>query len=168
MSLKMPEIDAGTIARRAEIIAAMRILLPEGSVITEEDSLRVYESDGLTAYRQLPLIVVLPETTAEVVAIMRYCSGHKIRIVPRGAGTGLSGGALPLADAITIGLGKFKHIVDIDLPNRVVRAQAGVTNLAITQAVEHVGFYYAPRPLQPDRLHHRRQRRREFRRRALP
>ena len=146
MSLKMPEIDAGTIARRAEIIAAMRILLPEGSVITEEDSLRVYESDGLTAYRQLPLIVVLPETTAEVVAIMRYCSGHKIRIVPRGAGTGLSGGALPLADAITIGLGKFKHIVDIDLPNRVVRAQAGVTNLAITQAVEHVGFYYAPDP----------------------
>ncbi len=146
MSLKMPEIDAGTIARRAEIVAAMRVFLPNGAVITEEDRLRVYESDGLTAYRQLPLIVVLPETTAEVVAIMRYCSEHKIRIVPRGAGTGLSGGALPLADAITIGLGKFKRIVDIDLPNRVVRAQAGVTNLAITKAVEHAGFYYAPDP----------------------
>ena len=80
MSLKMPEIDAGTIARRAEIVAAMRVLMPEGSVITEGDSLRVYESDGLTAYRRLPLIVVLPETTAEVVAIMRYCSEHKVRI----------------------------------------------------------------------------------------
>ena len=146
MSLKMPDIDAGTVARRAEIIAAMRDILPDAAVITEEDRLRVYESDGLTAYRQLPLIVVLPETTEQVARIMRYCSDHKVRIVPRGAGTGLSGGALPLADAITIGLGKFKRIVDIDLPNRAVRAQAGVTNLAITKAVEHAGFYYAPDP----------------------
>jgi glycolate oxidase len=112
----------------------------------DEAALRAFESDGLTAYRQLPLIVVLPETTAEVAAILRYCHDEGIKVVPRGAGTSLSGGALPLADGITLGLGKFNRILEVDFANRCVVAQPGVTNLAVTRAVEHAGFYYAPDP----------------------
>ena len=146
MTLCMPPADPAVMARRLTIAAALRTMVPADNVITGEDALRAYDSDGLTAYRQLPMIVVLPETTAQVSAILRYCAGEGIKIVPRGAGTGLSGGALPLADGITLGLGKFKRILDIDLPNRAVRAQPGVTNLALTQAVQHHGFYYAPDP----------------------
>ena len=146
MTLCMPAADPAIMARRLTIAAALRTMVPAANVITAEDALRAYDSDGLTAYRQLPMIVVLPETTAQVSAILRYCAGEGIRIVPRGAGTGLSGGALPLADAITLGLGKFNRILDIDLPNRAVRTQPGVTNLALTQAVQHHGFYYAPDP----------------------
>ena len=144
--LLMPAPDQAVLARRGEIIAALRDMVPAASVITAEDELRVFESDGLTAYHQLPMIVVLPETTAQVAQILRYCNAQKIKVVPRGAGTGLSGGALPLADAITLGLGKLNRILEIDYANRVVHAQPGVTNLAITKAVEHAGFYYAPDP----------------------
>jgi glycolate oxidase len=143
---RMPVPDVSVITRRAEIIAAMRAIVPAASVIIGEEQLRAYESDGLTAYRQPPLIVVLPETTAQVAQVMKYCCDHNVRIVPRGAGTGLSGGALPLADAITIGLAKLNRILEIDFANRAVRAQCGVTNLAISKAVEHAGFYYAPDP----------------------
>ena len=115
-------------------------------MITDSDELRAYDHDGLMAYKGLPLIVVLPETTEQVSAILKYAVRHNVKIVPRGAGTGLSGGALPLADAITVGLAKFNKILDIDFDNRAVVAQTGVTNLAITQAVEHEGFYYAPDP----------------------
>ena len=108
--------------------------------------MRAYECDGLTAYRQLPLIVVLPETTEQVSDVLQYCYGEGIKIVPRGAGTSLSGGALPLADGITLGLGKFNRILEVDYKNRCVRAQTGVTNLAITNAVNGEGFYYAPDP----------------------
>ena len=108
--------------------------------------LRVYESDGLTAYRQLPMIVALPETTEQVSTILRLCHERGIKVVPRGAGTGLSGGALPLADGITLGLAKLNRILDVDLENRSVTAQPGVTNLAITAAVADHGFYYAPDP----------------------
>src|SRR5262249_9649221 len=119
-SLRMPELDQAVIARRAEIAAALRDILPASGVITGTERLRVYESYGLTAYHQLPLIVALPETTAQVAEILKYCSANGIKVVPRGAGTGLSGGALPLADAITLGLSKFKRILEIDLPNRAV------------------------------------------------
>jgi glycolate oxidase len=142
----MPEPDAGVIARRAEIIKAMQVLVSGEGVITEEEELRAYDHDGLMAYKGLPLVVVLPETTEQVSAILKYCAANEVKIVPRGAGTGLSGGALPLADAITLGLGKFKKIIEIDYGNRTVVTQPGVTNLAITQAVEHEGFYYAPDP----------------------
>ena len=98
------------------------------------------------AYRQLPMIVVLPENTAQVAAILKYCHTNKIRVVPRGAGTGLSGGALPMADAITISMMKFNRVLDIDWDNRAAVVQPGVTNLGITRAVEHKGFYYAPDP----------------------
>ena len=144
--MKMPVPDKDVIARRAEIIDRLRTLVPARCVIAAEDELRPYETDGLTAYRQLPLIVVLPETTEQVSKVLAYCHAEGIKVVPRGAGTGLSGGALPLADAITLGLGKFNRILDIDFDNRAVRAQPGVTNLGITKAVEHEGFYYAPDP----------------------
>jgi len=142
----MPEPDAGVMSRRNQIIERLRAIVPGEGVIADTDELRVYESDGLTAYRQLPLIVVLPETTEQVSKVLRYCREEGVKIVPRGAGTSLSGGALPLADAITLGLGKFNRILDIDYDNRCVVAQPGVSNLAITNAVAERGFYYAPDP----------------------
>jgi glycolate oxidase len=144
--MQMPQPDQGAIDRRAEIAAALRRILPAESVVEAEDARRVYESDGLTAYRQLPLLVALPATTAEVSAILRYCHENKLKVVPRGAGTSLSGGALPLADGILLGLAKFNRILDIDFANRAAVVQPGVTNLAITRAVEANGFYYAPDP----------------------
>ncbi len=144
--MRMPDPDRDVISRRGEIIAALRGIVPGEGVIAEEEELRAYECDGLTAYRQLPMIVVLPETTQQVAEILKYCHGSGIKIVPRGAGTSLSGGALPLEDGITLGLGKFNRILDIDYDNRCVTAQPGVTNLAITHAVEADGFYYAPDP----------------------
>ncbi len=144
--MEMPEPDVATTNRRATIIDALRQIVPAASVIAEEEGLRAYECDGLTAYRQLPLIVVLPETTEQISRILKYCKEADVKIVPRGAGTSLSGGALPLADAITLGLGKLNRILDVDYENRCVVAQPGVTNLAITQAVEDDGFYYAPDP----------------------
>lgn len=144
--MRMPDPNRDVISRRGEIIAALRRIVPGEGVIAEEEELRAYECDGLTAYRQLPMIVVLPETTQQVAEILKYCHGSGIKIVPRGAGTSLSGGALPLEDGITLGLGKFNRILDIDYDNRCVTAQPGVTNLAITHAVEADGFYYAPDP----------------------
>jgi glycolate oxidase len=144
--MQMPEPDSAVIARRGDIVAALRRIVPGEGVIAEETALRAYECDGLTAYRQLPLIVVLPETVDQVARVLRYCREHGVKIVPRGGGTSLSGGALPLADGITLGLGKFNRILEIDYPNRCVVAQPGVTNLALTQAVEADGFYYAPDP----------------------
>lgn len=144
--MQMPEPDRDVIARRAEIIAAMRAIVPGEGVIADDAMLKAFECDGLMAYRQLPLIVVLPETTAQVSDILRYCHENNVKIVPRGAGTGLSGGALPLADAITLGLTKFNRVLDIDYPNRCVVVQPGVTNLGVTKAVEDDGFYYAPDP----------------------
>ena len=144
--MKMPDPDQAVLARRGEIIAAMRTIVPDQSVIVEERELAVYESDGLTAYHQLPMIVVLPDTAAQVSQVLAYCEKNNVKIVPRGAGTSLSGGALPLADGITLGLGKFNRVLEIDYDNRCARVQPGVTNLAISQAVEGEGFYYAPDP----------------------
>ncbi len=144
--MKMPIPDAAIIARRADIIAALKGLVPSDNVITDEDALRVYECDGLSAYRQLPMVVALPETTAQVAEILKYCKAEGIKVVPRGSGTSLSGGALPLADAVILGLAKFNRILEIDFDNRCVVAQPGVTNLGITHAVQHRNFYYAPDP----------------------
>jgi glycolate oxidase len=144
--MRMPEPDQAIMARKGEIVAALRLIVPGEGVVTNEDELRAYESDGLTAYRQPPFIVVLPETTEEVSKVLRLCQDLGVKVVPRGAGTSLSGGALPLADGVVLGLGKFKRILEVDYDNRCVVAQPGVTNLAITQAVEQAGFYYAPDP----------------------
>ncbi|MCW8836777.1 MAG: FAD-binding protein [Rhodospirillales bacterium] len=144
--MKMPEPDAKVIARRAGIATRLRAMLPADCVIIDDDELRAYECDGLSAYRQMPLIVALPETAEQVARVLRYCHEEGVKIVPRGAGTGLSGGALPLADAITLGLGKLNRILEIDYDNRCVVVQPGVTNKAITDAVAGNGFYYAPDP----------------------
>jgi glycolate oxidase len=144
--MEMPIPDKATIARRDEIAGALRQIVPGEGVIVSEPERRAYESDGLTAYRQPPLVVVLPSTVAEVAAVLRYCKAEGIKVVPRGAGTSLSGGALPLADGVLLGMAKFNRILDIDYDNRCVVAQPGVTNLGITHAVEGAGFYYAPDP----------------------
>jgi len=144
--MRMPEPDRQVIAAKSDIVAALRAIVPGEGVIVDDEELRAYESDGLTAYRQLPLIVVLPETTAQVSQILRVCRQRGVKVVPRGAGTSLSGGALPLADGIILGLGKFNRVLEIDYDNRCAVVQPGVTNLAITRAVEGEGFYYAPDP----------------------
>jgi len=144
--LKMPEPDGGILKRRDEIIRALKQRVPGEGVISDVDEMRPFESDGLTAYRQVPMIVVLPSTVEEVSAVLKYCHQEGIKVVPRGAGTSLSGGALPLEDGVLLGLGKFNRVVDIDFDNRCAVVQPGVTNLAITHAVAHEGFYYAPDP----------------------
>jgi len=146
MPVTMPVPDADVVARRDEIVRALRGIVPGEGVIASEPQMRPYETDGLTAYRQLPMVVVLPSTTEQVSRVLRYCYEQGIRVVPRGAGTSLSGGALPLVDGVLLGMAKFNRILDVDLDNRAVVAQPGVTNLAITEAVEHAGFYYAPDP----------------------
>jgi len=143
--MRMPAPDRAVMANRPRLIERLRAAVP-GGVIVEEDALRPYETDGLTAYRQLPLVVVLPSSTTEVAAALAVCHGMGVKVVPRGAGTGLSGGALPLADGVLMGLSKLNRILDIDYANRTVTVQPGVTNLGITRAVEHRGFYYAPDP----------------------
>ena len=144
--LLMPAPDAATLSRRAEIVAHMRTIVPGEGVVDAVTAMRAFETDGLTAYRQLPLVVVLPETVAQVSRILKYCGEQGIRVVPRGSGTSLSGGALPLQDAVLLVMSRFNRILEVDFPNRCVVAQPGVTNLGITQAVEEDGFYYAPDP----------------------
>jgi glycolate oxidase len=146
MSLKMPAPDTAVLAKRDDIIAALRAIVPGEGVITKPHELKPFESDGLTAYRQPPMVVALPETTAQVSAILKYCHANNVKIVPRGSGTSLSGGALPLADAVLLGLSKFNRILAIDYDDRIAVVQPGVTNLAVTQAVQDEGFYYAPDP----------------------
>ena len=146
MSIAMPKPDPATLAKRAEIVADMRIIVPGEGVVEAPNEMRAFETDGLTAYRQMPLVVVLPETTAQVSRILKYCNERNIRVVPRGSGTSLSGGALPLGDAVLLVMTRFNRVLEIDLPNRCVVAQPGVTNLGISQAVEGDGFYYAPDP----------------------
>src|SRR6202049_3374457 len=146
MPVLMPLFDDAVLKRRAEIVAALKRIVPGEGVIASEEAMRPYESDGFTAYRQLPMVVVLPETTAQVSAVLGFCHGEGIKVVPRGAGTSLSGGALPLGDGVLLGMAKFNRIREIDFDNRVAVVEPGVTNLAVTQAVEHAGFYYAPDP----------------------
>ena len=142
----MPDPDQDVIDRRDAICAALKKIVPAACVIDSQESMRAYDADGLSAYRQLPLAVVLPETVEQIAAVMKWCKAEGVKVVPRGAGTSLSGGALPLADAVLLGLGKFNRILEVDYDNRCVVAQPGVTNLAITHAVQGDGFYYAPDP----------------------
>src|ERR1700752_1204604 len=134
MSVTMPEPDSAGLGRRERIVAALRTIVPGEGVIAGEREMRPYESDGLTAYRQLPMVVVLPGTTQQVSQVLRYCYDEGIKVVPRGAGTSLSGGALPLADGVLLGMAKFNRIREIDFANRVAVVEPGVTNLAVSQA----------------------------------
>ena len=146
MAVRMPEADSVVLAKRERIVAGLRAIVPGEGVISTEREMKPFESDGLTAYRQTPLVVVLPETTEQVSQVLAYCHGEGVKVVPRGAGTSLSGGALPLEDGVLLGLAKFNRIRDIDFANRVAVVEPGVTNLAISNAVAHAGFYYAPDP----------------------
>ena len=144
--IALPAPKADILARRAEIVAALATIVPGDGVISDPTRLKPYETDGLAAYRQVPLAVVLPRTTEQVAAILRYCNENGVRIIPRGAGTSLSGGALPLADAVVIGLMRMNRILEIDLDDRLAVVEAGVTNIGITNAVAGDGFFYAPDP----------------------
>ena len=145
-SLQMPKLDRKTINKKKDIARHLKKIIKSENVLEHIDELKPFETDGLSAYKQKPLIVAFPENTSEVSKILKYCSEQKIRVVPRGAGTGLSGGALPLADGILLSLTKFNRILEVDYKNRCVVAQPGVTNLSITKAVEDKNFYYAPDP----------------------
>jgi glycolate oxidase len=144
--MRLPDPKPEIMARRDEIVAALAALLPTDALISEPIRLKPYETDGLPSYRQLPLAVVLPETTEQVAAVLRYCHANGVRVIPRGAGTSLSGGALPLADAVVVGLMRMNRILDIDYADRCAVVQAGVTNIGITNAVAGQGFFYAPDP----------------------
>ncbi|MBZ6076153.1 FAD-linked oxidase C-terminal domain-containing protein [Microvirga puerhi] len=146
MSIAFPTPDEAVLSRRSEILAGLGRLVAPEALIVSEDERRAFETDGLTAYRQLPLAVVLPSSTEEVAAVLRFCRDHRVKVVPRGAGTSLSGGAIPQADAIVLGVAKMNRVLDVDFKNRTARVQSGITNLGISQAVAHEGFFYAPDP----------------------
>ena len=138
--------DPSLVAARADLIRELRAFLPEDSVLEQEEELRPYECDGLSAYRQLPLLVLLPRTLEEVQRVMRLCYARDVPIVARGAGTGLSGGALPHPEGVLLSLARFNRILDIDKVNRTARVQPGVRNLAVSEAAAPFGLYYAPDP----------------------
>lgn len=146
MSLAMPLPDKATLSRSVEIITDLKRIAGEVAVIADEDGRRTFETDGLTAYRAMPLAVVLPDTTELVAEVLRYCHREKIKVVARGAGTSLCGGALPLEDAVVIGVSRMSKVLEIDYDNRFARVESGITNLAISKAVAEEGFFYAPDP----------------------
>ena len=131
---------------RDSLLPALRAFLPAASVLESEEDRRPYECDGLSAYRQPPGLVVLPQTLEQVQRMLRLCSAHRVPVVARGAGTGLSGGALPHATGVLLSLAKFNRILEIDPLNRTATVQPGVRNLAISEAVAAHGLYYAPDP----------------------
>jgi glycolate oxidase len=145
-AIAMPPVNQAVIDRRSEIVAGLCAIVGGDHVIESEDARRVFETDALTAYRSLPLAVVLPASTAEVARVVQYLSDSGVKMIARGAGTSLSGGALPSPDAVVIGLSRMNRILDIDYVNRTARVEAGVTNINITNAVSDRGFFYAPDP----------------------
>lgn len=146
MTIAFPTPDLKIIARRESIIAGLRPLVAAEALVTSEDERRAFETDALTAYRRMPLAVVLPSTTQEVSAVMAYCHKEGVPVVARGAGTSLAGGAIAQEDAVILGVGKMNRIIDVDFANRTARVESGITNLGISGAVSHEGFFYAPDP----------------------
>ncbi len=140
------DLQASEKSRNPELAKALRGIVGADAVITEEEALRPFECDGLTAYRELPLMVVLPSNIEEVQQVMKKCAQHSVPVVTRGAGTGLSGGALPLSDGVLLSLTRMNQILEINASARTARVQPGVRNLAISEAVRHLGLYYAPDP----------------------
>src|ERR1700741_2528584 len=144
--MRMPAPDPALIAKTREIVRALQRIVPGEGVVADPAGLGPFESDGLSAYRQRPIAVVLPETTEQVSRILAWCQTEGVKVVPRGAGTSLSGGALPLTDGVVLGMSRFNKALEIDWANRCAVVQPGVTNLAISHAVAERGFYYAPDP----------------------
>ncbi|MDX2201340.1 MAG: FAD-linked oxidase C-terminal domain-containing protein [Hyphomicrobiaceae bacterium] len=146
MSVVLPEPDQRIVRRRDAIVADLRKLVGPGVIISDADGRRAFETDALTAYRRMPLAVALPTSTEEVSRLLAYCHRHGIKVVARGAGTSLSGGALPAEDALVIGVSRMNRVLEIDYHSRVARLEVGITNLAISEAVKAGGFFYAPDP----------------------
>jgi glycolate oxidase len=142
----LPPPNPAITGRRKEIAKELERLLGPGRVISDEDGRRAFETDGLTAYRSMPLVVVLPRTTEEVSRTLKYAHDNGITVIPRGAGTSLCGGALPAEDAIVIGVSRMNRVLEIDTENRIARVETGITNLGISAAVQPLGFFYAPDP----------------------
>ena len=144
--MEMPEPDAAILARKATVVARLRAALPGEAVIDEEHETRAYECDALTAYRCPPLAVVLPRSTDEVAAVLRICHEEGVPVVPRGSGTSLAGGAMPTADCVLLGVARMNRVLEVDYDDRIIRVEAGRTNLSVTGAVEGDDFFYAPDP----------------------
>ncbi len=143
---RMPEPDQAVLDRSSAIIKDLEALIGVDGVISEEEGRRAFEADALTAYRQAPMVVVLPRSTEDVSKVLKYCHRNGLKVVPRGAGTSLCGGALPMADSIVIGMSRMNRVLDADFVNRTITVESGITNLAITDAVSAEGFFYAPDP----------------------
>jgi len=139
-------LDPIAAERQVEVVQALRDVLPHHCVLFREEDTRPYECDGLSLYRQLPMVVVLPETEEQVRDVLRLCKRLGVPVVARGAGTGLSGGAMPHAEGVLLGMAKFNRIVRIDPQARQAVVQPGVRNLAISEAAAPYGLYYAPDP----------------------
>ena len=146
MGIAFPVPDQAIVARRDDIIAGLARLLPADGLVTSDDERRAFETDALTAYRKMPLAVALPSTTEQVAAIMAYCHTNGVKVVARGAGTSLAGGAIGQEDAIILGLSKMSKVLDVNFADRTMRVQSGITNLAISDHVMPQQFFYAPDP----------------------
>lgn len=144
--MDMPIPDASIIARKMAIVARLQAVLPDDAVIHSQSETRAYECDALSAYRCPPLCVVLPTSTDEVAAVLKICHEMRVPVVPRGSGTSLSGGALPTADSVVLGVARLNAVLETNYPDRIIRVQSGRTNLSVTGAVEGHGFFYAPDP----------------------
>ena len=145
-AIAFPTPSASILTRRDEIIAGLMPLVPADCMIVDENERRAFETDALTSYRRMPLAVVLPRTTEQVAAVLRYCNDNKVYVVARGAGTSLAGGAIPQEDAVVIGISKLTCVLETDFASRVIRVQAGITNQAVSEAISAEGFFYAPDP----------------------
>jgi glycolate oxidase len=144
--MQMPEPNPAILARKADLVARLRKVLPPDAVIEDPVETRAYECDALTAYKCPPLAVLLPATTREVSDALAICHEMGVPVVPRGAGTSLAGGALPTADSVILGVARMTEVLETDYENRFIRVQTGRTNLSVTGAVEEEGFFYAPDP----------------------
>ena len=144
--MDLPAVRQPVLDRRTEILAGLAAILPQDEVIRDPAALRAYECDALSAYRCLPMAVILPRTTAEVSAALAYLHGQGVPVVPRGAGTSLAGGAMPTADAVMVGLARMNRVLEVNYLDRYITVEAGRTNLSVTAAVEADGFFYAPDP----------------------
>ncbi|MFN6978208.1 MAG: FAD-binding protein, partial [Gemmobacter sp.] len=144
--MDLPRPDPTIVARKAQIVARLRAVLPADAVIDAAEEVRAYECDGLTACRCPPLAVVLPRSTAEVAAALKVCHAMGVPVVPRGAGTSLAGGATPTGDAVILGVARMTATLEVDYADRFIRVEAGRTNLSVTGEVEGEGFFYAPDP----------------------
>lgn len=144
--LAILEPDTSVIERRDILIRGLSELVPDGGVISDEDGRRAFETDALTAYKQMPLAAVLPTTTEQVSRVLKFCKENHIKVIARGAGTSLCGGALPSEDSIVLGVSKMNEVLDVDFQNRTAKVQTGITNIGISNAVAPDGFFYAPDP----------------------